>query len=721
MPQYARQIGPYTLGEQLGRGGMATVHRATDSRNGRTVALKMLPGGYVQDENLVRRFLREGESLSQLRHPNIVHVYETGRTDDYFYIAMELARSTLADRLKSGQMLSNREISIVISQVAMGLDFAHGQGLVHRDIKPSNIMFTEDGRVILTDFGIAKNLSDGDQAITRIGTTVGTPAYMSPEQARAESNIDQRTDIYSLGVVVFHLLTGQVPFTTSNHSELTRLIASHRPPPVRSVNPHVAEPVARVVDQALAPRPQDRFARAGDFAQALYAAINQSQEPVPVQPHAVSATPTERTRTLTRSRSSRPAARTDIWRRRLVSGLLSLAALLAVIGFFGMMAYQLDLLPPDVTAGIAGLVSGEGNQSTDSSEAAPAGDAEADAVPPAATVSPGPEPRETPAQVVALAATATATATASDTATAISTKTGTPTPEPTPSFTPSPTRTATRTATRTTTSVSPQVTATVPHTALSQSGAGNPTATPTPLRIGVSVATVTPAVAGGPTSTPFVVPTSSPTPTARSNPTSRAGTPTRRATNTPAPEAAVDILVDRLNVRSGPGTEYDVVDSVSAGDRFAVIGQYNNCAWLKLRATNVSSAWVSGSAQFVTLDGNCSRIPAVAAPPVPTSAPQPTAAPTRSAPQPTATPASGSEQACVLFVNGLNAELNITFTRQGDGWNTTFLVTNKGESERCFPPGNYTYTLDAPPPWGSTNGTMQLASGDRWRFPVRGN
>lgn len=605
MPRTPDKIGPYRIDKELGRGGMATVYRATDTRSGRVVALKALPGGYVHDDNLVRRFLREGASLSQLRHHNIIHVYETDRADGYFYIAMEIAgRGTLAERLKRRQTIPERDVSIIINQVAAALDFAHQRDLVHRDVKPSNIMFTDDGRVVLTDFGIAKSLGGQQSNITVIGTTIGTPAYMSPEQAQADVEIDHRSDIYSLGVVAYHLLTGRVPFYVENPSELIRLIANHRPPPVRQVNSRVPDPVARVVDQALAQDPRQRYPSAGAFAQALYAAINQSVEEV--QPRPSTTPPPPPPYRGRRSGSSRGDAPTVLpgrtsrrqmgrWRRQVVPTLVAIGALVAVVALFGTMAYQLKLLPDDLSGRIAAfLPAGGGDGSvTPTRGSGPAAEPEAVApVAPSATptssptASPIPSPTETP--IAEPTATDTEFAAVQpDTPTPSATPSSTATPAPSP--TPTPTQQPEATPAPTQTTILAQTATPTPRPVTS-----GPTSTPTPLIIGGGSTGPTPTRNRNlaPTSTPFVTPTPTRTRTPTITPTPRppTATPIPAATWTPtralAPEDGrsdspdskiLDLFLAELN-RSSVSLSYPyeaerfVTDLASRVDGFGQAG-----------------------------------------------------------------------------------------------------------------------------------------------------
>ena len=519
MARQPDKIGHYIIHSELGRGGMAIVYRATDTRYQQTVALKALPSGYIQNENLVRRFLREGESLARMRHPNVVHVYETGRANDYFYIAMEMATGgTLAQRLKSRTSISNREIAAIISQVAAGLDYAHSRGLIHRDIKPSNIMFTQKGQAILTDFGIAKDMSGNQTRITVIGTTIGTPAYMSPEQARAEQVIDQRSDIYSLGVVAYHMLTGQVPFNATSHGELITLIANKRPPPAQSINPRIPNGVARVLDQVLAPNPQGRFSSTGAFAQALAGVLTQSKaRPESVVPPPEYSSSSQQTRQMSRSDRKRGGG-------RLGTVLLSAAGLLAVVALFWAMAAQLNLLP------------GGGNRGPDNR-----GESVGIGAPPPPLI-----PAMTPTDVTPTDVTPTArptvvvvagrsddaptkTPTTGSTATRMVVQmvdpTGTPASRLTETSTKTPIWTPTSVPINTSTAMPTSTPALPPtFTPTTRPLSAGPTPTPTRLVIGGNATpTSTRGSVRGATSTPYVPPTATPT-----------ATPTRTATRPPA-------------------------------------------------------------------------------------------------------------------------------------------------------------------------------------------
>lgn len=277
-------LGTCTLQRLLGRGGMGAVYLARQSRPRRTVAVKVILPGLIEEnirEQFLIRFRREADAIAALDHINIMPIYEYSEEGDTAYLVMPyVTGGTLRDRLEQSHTLSLEEAIHIINQAAAGLDSAHAQGIIHRDLKPGNILFHADGRLLLADFGLAKVLKDvensGLSLMTSAGTIIGTPEYLSPEQGTGNL-LDVRTDIYSLGIVLYHMLTGRVPFTGTSPVAIAIRHAMVEPPPMRQFNPHIAPNIEAVVMKAIAKTPEDRFSSAGELARALRQAASQRQ------------------------------------------------------------------------------------------------------------------------------------------------------------------------------------------------------------------------------------------------------------------------------------------------------------------------------------------------------------------------------------------------------------------------------------------------------------
>jgi serine/threonine-protein kinase len=266
-----KQLGPYRILAPLGEGGMAAVYKAYQPGMDRTVALKVLPRHFAEDRDFVARFTREARLIANLEHQNIVPVYDFGESDGYTYLVMRFVDSgTLADLL-SRERLTPPQIRHVMSQVGSAVDYAHARGVLHRDLKPSNVLIDPSGNCLLGDFGLAK-LAEGSSQLTQTGGILGTPAYMSPEQALGKA-VDARTDVYALGVMLYELAARRLPFHAETPVALIMKHIQDPLPPPRGYNPDLSEELERVILKSLAKEPSDRFATAGEFVQALCRAI----------------------------------------------------------------------------------------------------------------------------------------------------------------------------------------------------------------------------------------------------------------------------------------------------------------------------------------------------------------------------------------------------------------------------------------------------------------
>jgi serine/threonine protein kinase len=258
----------YVIERELGRGGMATVYLARDLKHGRDVALKVLHSELAASLG-PERFQREIETVARLQHPHILTVHDSGEAAGQLWFTMPFVEGeSLRDRLRREQQLPVEAALRIATDAARALQYAHEHGVIHRDIKPENLLLTKDGSTLVADFGIARALSGGDDRLTETGISVGTPAYMSPEQAAGDRALDARTDVYALGTVLYEMLAGEPPFTGTAQAVIAKRF-SGEVPRVRRVRPSVPESVEQAVTRALAPVPADRFASATEFARAL--------------------------------------------------------------------------------------------------------------------------------------------------------------------------------------------------------------------------------------------------------------------------------------------------------------------------------------------------------------------------------------------------------------------------------------------------------------------
>ena len=266
------QVGAYKIIEELGRGGMATVFRAYHEKLDRFVAIKVMYAAFTADPAFLRRFEREAQVVAALEHPNIVPVYDFAEHEEHPYLVMRLVEGlTLKQRLQEG-MLSKGEILRVLTRVGEGLDYAHGQGVLHRDVKPSNIILTAGGGVFITDFGLARLVESGESTMSQ-GMMLGTPQYVSPEQAQGALGVDRRTDVYSLGVVLFELVCGCVPFQSESMFSVVHDHIYTPLPRAGVLNPNVPAFIELILDKALAKMPADRYQTTGELVGVFVEAV----------------------------------------------------------------------------------------------------------------------------------------------------------------------------------------------------------------------------------------------------------------------------------------------------------------------------------------------------------------------------------------------------------------------------------------------------------------
>jgi eukaryotic-like serine/threonine-protein kinase len=282
--------GRYQLHEEIGVGGTSRVHRATDLRLGRDVAVKLLDSRLIAESDPMGRdrFLQEGRVAASFLHPHVVTVFDAGEEDGDLYLVMELVEgTTLARHLadQGGEPLPFAETRRLVDEILDALAGSHRHGIVHRDLKPANVLLDPDGWVKLADFGIAKRFGELDASVSTVGLVVGTPRYLAPEQSAGEM-VSPATDVYGVGVLLYEMLTGRLPFDGGSPVEVALAHQTRPAPDPETVNPAIPRRVARVVLRALAKCPDDRFADAAAFRDALTEAwLVSDPAPAPVLTH----------------------------------------------------------------------------------------------------------------------------------------------------------------------------------------------------------------------------------------------------------------------------------------------------------------------------------------------------------------------------------------------------------------------------------------------------
>jgi tRNA A-37 threonylcarbamoyl transferase component Bud32 len=348
--QSGQMLGPYRIINQIGRGGMANVYKAYQPSVDRYVAIKVLPSQLAESKEFAARFQQEARIIASLEHPHILPVFDYGESEGVAYFVMRyLEAGTLKDRMVAGRPLPLNEIDRLFTQLADALSYAHSRGVIHRDLKPANALIDSRGNVFLTDFGIARLMESASPRLTQTDAILGTPAYISPEQAQAHP-VDQRSDIYSLGIILYEMVTGGVPFVAETPlAVLFKHISDPLPPP-SVVKPDIPPTIEQVILKALAKNPDDRFDSATEFVEAWKRALEQ-RETVKHTPEAVTvppartitpAQPQQKTGTVTRTATK--AGMPTLW----IAGCLVAAC--AVFGLAGVALMAANLQgPPTAT------------------------------------------------------------------------------------------------------------------------------------------------------------------------------------------------------------------------------------------------------------------------------------------------------------------------------------------------------------------------------------
>jgi eukaryotic-like serine/threonine-protein kinase len=276
----ATQIPGFKILGKLGAGAMAVVYKGKQLSLNRSVAIKVLPRRFSENPEYVQRFYKEGQAAGKLNHPNIVQAIDVGEAGGYHYFVMEYVEGkTIADDISNGHIFGEQEAIAIIIQVCHALQHAHAHGLVHRDVKPKNIMINTQGVVKLADMGLARETTDIEAAQSEEGKAYGTPYYIAPEQIRGKIDIDGRADIYGLGATFYHMVTGRVPFTGEDSSEIMKRHLREKLVPPDHINTSLSAGVSEVIEIMMAKRREDRYNNVEELLMDLEA-LRQGHPPI---------------------------------------------------------------------------------------------------------------------------------------------------------------------------------------------------------------------------------------------------------------------------------------------------------------------------------------------------------------------------------------------------------------------------------------------------------
>jgi tRNA A-37 threonylcarbamoyl transferase component Bud32 len=357
--QPGQMLGPYQIINKVGQGGMATVYKAYQPSMDRNVAIKVLPGQLAESKEFVTRFQQEARIIARLEHPHILPVFDYGEDNGITYFVMRyLDAGTLKDKMESHRPLPLDVVDHLYTQLADALGYAHARGIVHRDLKPANALVDQDGNIFLTDFGIAKLLASASPRLTQTDAIMGTPAYISPEQAQA-GPVDQRSDIYSLGIILYEMVTGRVPYTADTPLAVILKQVSDPLPLPSLIKPDIPPVIEQVLLKALAKNPNDRFASTAEFVAAWKRALKDVESVKPQEatkvtvPPVVNSTPPivqtyptqARAATTTQTQTRSTTGRTTTG---LVIGCIAILCLALAAG--GAFVFATGMLNPAPTA-----------------------------------------------------------------------------------------------------------------------------------------------------------------------------------------------------------------------------------------------------------------------------------------------------------------------------------------------------------------------------------
>ncbi|PJF31935.1 MAG: hypothetical protein CUN51_03060 [Candidatus Thermofonsia Clade 1 bacterium] len=625
-----QRLGKFEILSVLGKGGMAVVYRARQADLGREVAIKVMKASLADSEDFLARFRREAHLIAQLDHPHIITIYEYGQEGDTVFLAMRLLTGgSLADRLRERGALSLDETSRITRQVASALTLAHSRGVIHRDLKPQNVLFDSSDNAVLTDFGIAK-VDNSSTLVTGTGIAIGTPSYMAPEQWRGEP-VDLRIDIYALGLMLFEMLTGRLPFIGDTPASLMFKHLTEPPPRIRQLRSDLPASIEAVILRALAKNREDRYGSAQELVEDLDAALagkplstrtpaapTESAYGTPTAPIITSIgtpSPLEATVTAPALPAERKRGTAPIL---LIGGVVILALIGVLLALLGGNSG---------TAGLEATVTAERLALLALTETASAQPSPTPS--PSVTNTPSPEPSATFTLTSAPTSTSTNTATATHTPTA--TPSITPTATNTPSATPTPNLTETLAAQVRQTQQAEALIAAfantiVAETAIFEQGltqtatlwtltpsstptptftftpSDTPTSTPTPTFTATSTptSTPTPTFTATPTPTPTATSTPSLTPTQTATPT-EAPTPTETATPTETIEPTLVPCLVQSAGRTGaavygvPNKRSGILNRLQLNVPYVVVGQFTSAdgvKWWKVVFGSYAEAWV---------------------------------------------------------------------------------------------------------------------------------